>query len=486
MAAAATTFGEGTARLRGVEIFAAGTHRGKTYSKADLDQMVGNFRKYSSGGQPALRVPAVIGHEEDQEYLERSDLPAAGWCERVYREGPKLKADFGDVPAKVTRLLKGKAYRTVSSEVYDAVPDGLPGAGTPGKMLRRVAFLGGEIPQVKSLADIPTPEEHRDKSKYEAVPLKFSEARPFLFAEDSLMDRAAMLKELEQMGFSADAFPEVVPDATLAEILRVYSAQQEEEPTEEMPEEEKKAMGEAYAAKCMKYRSWAETCGHKFDDTPAAAMPAAGGNTTDGANVMAADGNVSNFTPPAAAPKKVTHTMQFSEEQIKSVAKLAADEIRKELGGVKDKVAELDKFAEKRVAAEKQATIKARLDTLVQLGKVLPVEIDAGLAEDLYGLDALAVHKFSEGGKEVPMTRLDHAFKTLEARPNLVQFGERAKSRANGNTSEDAELAKLDAHFEQFSEGFKRNGITADKLKAGFKAERGRKPQLTADQYLGV
>ena len=63
--------------LKGVDIFAAGTHRGKTYTPADLDQMVDNFNKFSKGSKPGVRVPlaiprlmpgapAVLGHEEEQ------------------------------------------------------------------------------------------------------------------------------------------------------------------------------------------------------------------------------------------------------------------------------------------------------------------------------------------------------------------------------------------------------------------------------------
>lgn len=152
-------FGEGSATLHGVEIFANGEHRGKTYDDVQLDEMVRNFRKYSVGKKPLLRVPAVLGHEETQEFLDRSDLPAAAWATDVFRgrkecpacmgEGGKcemcggkgeigtLKADFADVPPKVARLLKGKTYRQVSAEIYDEPPEGIPGEGA---MLRRVAF----------------------------------------------------------------------------------------------------------------------------------------------------------------------------------------------------------------------------------------------------------------------------------------------------------------------------------------------------------
>ena len=161
-------FGEGSSTLRGVEIFATGDHRGKPYTEADLGQMVQNFRRYSmprAGKKGIVSIPAVLGHEEDQSYLERSDLPAAGYATDVWQDRKEcplcqgsrmsegkpcpmcsgrgevgvLKANFNDVPPKVARLLKGKTYKQVSAEVYDEPPDEI---GGHGKMLRRVAFPG--------------------------------------------------------------------------------------------------------------------------------------------------------------------------------------------------------------------------------------------------------------------------------------------------------------------------------------------------------
>jgi hypothetical protein len=155
---------EGMVRVPGCTIFAAGTHRGKTYSVRDLDRMVENFRRFSTGPKALLHVPAVIGHDEDdeQEFLNRTDLPAAGWASRVWRDGNSLKADFEDVAPKIARLIRNKRYRKVSSEVYDDCPEGIPGKG---RMLRRVALLGGDIPAIKGLDDIPLPESHSEGAR---------------------------------------------------------------------------------------------------------------------------------------------------------------------------------------------------------------------------------------------------------------------------------------------------------------------------------
>jgi hypothetical protein len=167
-------FSEGNlGRCRGVEIFAAGNYRGKDYTTQDLDEMVDNFNRFGKGPQALVRAPLVIGHEEDQELLDRSDIPAAGWPERVYRQGKVLKADYAEVPRTIGNLINGRAYRKVSAEIYDEPPEGVPGKG---KMLRRVALLGGELPQVKSLKDLPLVDYAEENPKrIERVTLKSSE-----------------------------------------------------------------------------------------------------------------------------------------------------------------------------------------------------------------------------------------------------------------------------------------------------------------------
>lgn len=155
-----------TYSIPGVEIFAAGTHRGQPYTRRDLAQIVANFEKFSSprARKVMLRVPLVIGHEEDQEYLKRTDLPAAGWATRMWLDGDVLKADFDHVPKQIAELLKDKAFRTTSLEIYDAPPDGIPGKGP---MARRTAALGAEIPEVKGLAEIPDPVPSGDAPSFD-------------------------------------------------------------------------------------------------------------------------------------------------------------------------------------------------------------------------------------------------------------------------------------------------------------------------------
>jgi hypothetical protein len=139
-----------------VELFAVGVHRDQPYSAADLDLVVRNFHRFAGANGEAVGLkinpPVCLGHSEEQALLEGSDLPAAGIVSNVWREGGKLLGSFRDVPDTIARLINQRAYRTVSAEFW---PDLVDQGVSYGLTLRRVALLGGEVPQVKSLADLP-------------------------------------------------------------------------------------------------------------------------------------------------------------------------------------------------------------------------------------------------------------------------------------------------------------------------------------------
>lgn len=134
---------ETLAELKDIEIFEAGTYREVEYTEDDLDTMVKNFGELKDEIQPTM----VIGHSEDQKILKNSGLFAAGWLEDLRRVGKKLVADFKEVPKIVADLIEKKAYKRISSEIYKNYKE-------KGHALRRVALLGGQIPEVKSLQDV--------------------------------------------------------------------------------------------------------------------------------------------------------------------------------------------------------------------------------------------------------------------------------------------------------------------------------------------
>jgi len=133
------------AEIEGLEIFKAGTAESKEYSATDLDNMVSNL---GAGGHDA---PVVISHDENQNLLKASGLLAAGWVKKLYRQGMSLFADLRDVPAVVADLIKKKAIAKRSVEIYNDYVD--DGGKHFGKVIRRLAFLGGDIPRIKNLSD---------------------------------------------------------------------------------------------------------------------------------------------------------------------------------------------------------------------------------------------------------------------------------------------------------------------------------------------
>lgn len=131
----------------GVEIFATGTWNGDEYSDSDLDEMVHAFNSTKATIKPALK----LGHDDNQALLQKDGYPAAGWIANLRRQGSKLIADFVDMPEKIYELIKNKAYRKVSSEIYWNIDI----AGNQYKrMLSAVALLGQEMPAVSTLSDI--------------------------------------------------------------------------------------------------------------------------------------------------------------------------------------------------------------------------------------------------------------------------------------------------------------------------------------------
>lgn len=139
-----------------LEVFAAGQHKGQSFTPQDLDRIVANFNRFSgeNGRRIGVKInpPVVIGHDDEQQVLSDSGLLAAGVVSRLWREGPKLIATLSDVPPKVAFALRTGALRTCSVEID---PDFADQGRAYGLTLRRLALLGGDLPQVKSLDDLP-------------------------------------------------------------------------------------------------------------------------------------------------------------------------------------------------------------------------------------------------------------------------------------------------------------------------------------------
>jgi len=132
--------------VKDVEIFEIGQEATKDWTDKDLDQIVANAQLAS------VHPPMVaLGHDESQNLLRKAGLPAAGWVSKVRKVGKKLICDLSEVPKLVAEALRKKAYRYISAEIY---PSFLQEGKDLGKVLRRIALLGADIPVIKSLQEV--------------------------------------------------------------------------------------------------------------------------------------------------------------------------------------------------------------------------------------------------------------------------------------------------------------------------------------------
>ncbi len=136
-----------TKSIKGVEIFSTGKWNGDEYTIEDLQEMVNAFEENKNGARPYIK----LGHDKKQKLLQEDGLPAAGWIDKIYIEGNKLIADVVDIPSKIYALIKARAYRKVSSEIFWNIKIG---EKTYKRMLSAVALLGSDTPGVMNLNDI--------------------------------------------------------------------------------------------------------------------------------------------------------------------------------------------------------------------------------------------------------------------------------------------------------------------------------------------
>lgn len=206
-----------TFEIANVEVFAAGTWNGDTYTTRDLDDMVKTFKETSEKIKPFVK----IGHGDEQSLLRADEMPAAGWVTDLYRSGDKLFANFSRVPKKIYDLIRAGAYRTVSSEIYWDIE-------VLGKkfrrMLKAVALLGSEMPAVTDLNDIMalyTRDSAGGGFKVSTEPKFYSISKTDLSQEGSMNDlekaQAALTesnKKLEEASAKLKEYEEKLAKAT--------------------------------------------------------------------------------------------------------------------------------------------------------------------------------------------------------------------------------------------------------------------------------
>ena len=139
-----------TVSMKGVELFAVGTHNGKTFTTADLDGIVEAFKELQSEYEPRIK----LDHTQKQPQLTdtpKDGGPAFGYVSKLSRKGSKLIGDLEAVPAKLADLWKAGAYRGRSIEVWHDLKFNNK---VYKHVLKAVALLGIAMPAVRSLKDV--------------------------------------------------------------------------------------------------------------------------------------------------------------------------------------------------------------------------------------------------------------------------------------------------------------------------------------------
>jgi hypothetical protein len=122
-----------------IEIFKSGSRTDssgitRNYSLDMLDAMASIYNQ-KVAANPSFQAPVVKGHP-------KTDDPAVGWVERLYRRGNTLCARLRDLQPEFVEEVNSQKFRHVSVALY------------PNMMLRHVGFLGAAPPAVQGLRNV--------------------------------------------------------------------------------------------------------------------------------------------------------------------------------------------------------------------------------------------------------------------------------------------------------------------------------------------
>ena len=134
-----------TFAVKGKVILATGKWNGQIITEAMLDDMIKAFDELSS----ERAVPLKLGHARDQKLLQGNGYPAAGWINKIYRQGKQLFADLTEIPKKIKEYIESGAYKGVSVEFITHWVNGANNKTYPA-VLTALALLGSDIPAVVS------------------------------------------------------------------------------------------------------------------------------------------------------------------------------------------------------------------------------------------------------------------------------------------------------------------------------------------------
>ena len=144
-------------KIEQMAIFNAGVHwnsytkQNQLFTIEDLDQIVKNTNALIKTGM--AKPPMKLGHNEEQTLLQADGYPAAGYAKFLQRIGDTIYADVDYVPKKIYDLIKLHAYDDISSEILMNYEHPITGENI-GYILKAIALLGDQWPEVKGLGSI--------------------------------------------------------------------------------------------------------------------------------------------------------------------------------------------------------------------------------------------------------------------------------------------------------------------------------------------
>lgn len=528
--------------LPGVELFASGVYRQKKWGTSLIREMAENAPKLGPSGLNIFVPPAVLGHEEKQEWLERTDLPAAGQVDPdTVRAVPdedkpgemKLIGDLVNIPREVAERIVNREFSRVSAEIYDRFLDDHGKAY--GKVLRRLALLGAEPPQVKRLKPLGIPQPMQSIRQFAerraGVLIRLRHDAGHCFAEAIAVDRnqltAAAKAALPSL---SSAFLDALTDDKLAELVKSV-------PTPEQPQPQAAPMmppgmqapgmmsppaqpvappippdpsmefadmtrDEMIAKLVEAGEGTAEELAALSDDELQAMLdaPPEGG---DGGGVeemgdpatMSREEMIAELAAggqdPTALEAMPDEELRALYAQVTGAATAAApaaaappvtpmSESKKLLKNLR----KLNTFAEREGRRLKAASAQNKrrdaeqfCEKLVADGKVTPAQKDAFVLPLLLLLDDnTPAHKFSENGVTRKVSAYSLKKTQLAKLAPVVRFGERL-----GGSAPDggAEVQKV----ERFAEQTFPDAKVRQKYVGDFKALQAKKPELTAREY---
>jgi hypothetical protein len=419
-----------------VEVLDVGTHRGDDYTLADLRDIERNFRMAVGLVDP----PVVIGHEERQPLVdglaENTGEPAVGWITALRverRKGadgkvrPVLLADLHHVHPEIAALINARAYRKVSPEIYgeDGYPEDAPPAWH-GKALRRLALLGGQLPHIKTLRDLPAvrfgeaPKDgHRRATLRRAGRRRTADGKGWaVFSEVTPMDRATLEDQLKSLpqGAWSDAMIEAAKPLSDDDFMALANAALAQAAGADTGAATDTGAGAA-ATGMVEWPPEAPSRDEVIAQLVAAGQDQATLDAMSDEELLAEWQKMNGGTAGAAPMSEKTKPAEVSAFAEHLRRRILAD-VRRELAGAKTETAALRADAERRRKAEREGAVKAYCERWVRDGFIVPADADpASKAPNLYRrlmlADGTRVRKYGEGPA---VSDFDAAVAEIEAR----------------------------------------------------------------------